>query len=224
MTILVIDNYDSFSFNLVQALRALTEASVLVRRNDEITLADISQLSPCGILISPGPGHPANRRDFGINSDVIANQELLDCPILGICLGHQGIVQTFGGTIVQAGVIKHGKTSQITITAPSALLAGCEQKFVAMRYHSLAAAEEDLPASLLVTARDGADNSIMAVEHRERPIFGLQFHPESIGTPCGTTILSNFIDICRINSQSKANANHTGSRRKLPSAGTCFSN
>ncbi len=199
MTILVIDNYDSFSFNLVQALRVVADEPVEVRRNDKITLAEIFDLPLSGIVISPGPGHPANKRDFGINSEVIANHERIDCPILGICLGHQGIIQTFGGSIVQANVIKHGKTSQIDVTGSSALFAGCEQSFVAMRYHSLAAAEESLPDCLTVIGRDASDNSIMAIEHISSPIFGLQFHPESIGTPCGMTILRNFADLCRAN-------------------------
>ncbi|MBX9668046.1 MAG: aminodeoxychorismate/anthranilate synthase component II [Candidatus Obscuribacterales bacterium] len=197
MTILVIDNYDSFSFNLVQALRVVSDQPVIVRRNDKITLPEIRELSPVGIVISPGPGHPANKRDFGINSEVIANQMQLACPILGICLGHQGIVQTFGGSIIQAAVIKHGKTSLIEVTGTSTLFEGCERSFAAMRYHSLAAAEENLPECLTVIGRDASDNSIMAIEHKSSPIFGLQFHPESIGTPCGMTILRNFVSISR---------------------------
>jgi len=193
MKILLIDNYDSFSFNLVQALTKVSGHRVTVSRNDQITLPEAIEFKPDAIVISPGPGHPGNRRDFGVNSDLIANQSRLGCPILGVCLGHQGIVHTLGGAIVQAEQIMHGKTSTVRVSADSKLFKGCSSEFTAMRYHSLIAKDETLPACLKVTARDTSTNVIMAVEHTSAPIFGLQFHPESIGTPDGETILKNFI-------------------------------
>ncbi len=221
MKILLIDNYDSFSFNLAQAVRAIVEvpeekerrapsscratvayaeapttASVVVRRNDQITLEEIIALRPHGIIISPGPGHPANPDDFGVNQHVLANSALLQCPILGVCLGHQGIAHAFGGTVERAAKIMHGKTSRIRQVAVSPLFLGVPSEFVAMRYHSLAATDETLPSCLKVTARDTETNSIMALEHRDKPIFGLQFHPESIGTPEGPTVLKNFVSLC----------------------------
>ena len=202
MTILVIDNYDSFSFNLVQALREVSSETVTVKRNDQITFAEVSALNPVSIVISPGPGHPANERDFGINSELIKKQNELGCPILGICLGHQGIVHTFGGEIVQARQIMHGKTSQIKVLGESALFKTCSSEFTAMRYHSLIATDETLPACLTVTARDTASNVIMAIEHKTAPIYGLQFHPESIGTPDGKLILKNFVQLTTKKSQS----------------------
>jgi anthranilate synthase/aminodeoxychorismate synthase-like glutamine amidotransferase len=194
MTILLIDNYDSFSFNLVQTLKIVSNSPVDVRRNDKITLADAIALKPTAIVISPGPGHPANQRDFGINSELIRNQSSLGCPILGVCLGHQGIVHTLGGEVVQSQRVMHGKTSQIRLCGDSALFAGCQSEFPAMRYHSLIALDESLPTCLRVTARDTTSNAIMAIEHESAPIFGLQFHPESIGTPDGRRILKNFVD------------------------------
>ena len=195
MTILVIDNYDSFSYNLVQALREVSSEQVTVKRNDQIGFAEVIALNPVAIVISPGPGHPANERDFGINSELIKKQAEIGCPILGICLGHQGIVHTFGGEIVQAHQIMHGKTSQVKVLGTSALFNTCRSEFTAMRYHSLIATDETLPACLTVTARDTASNVIMAIEHKTAPIYGLQFHPESIGTPDGKLILKNFVQL-----------------------------
>lgn len=193
MTILLIDNYDSFSFNLVQALKSVSNQEVEVRRNDRISLHEIIGMKPAAIVISPGPGHPANPRDFGINSELIRNQQILGCPILGVCLGHQGIVHTLGGEIVKAQNIMHGKTSQVQTCGESTLFAGCSSEFTAMRYHSLIAMDETLPSCLKVTARDTMTKTIMAIEHTAAPIFGVQFHPESIGTPEGERILKNFV-------------------------------
>jgi len=193
MTILLIDNYDSFSFNLVQALRSVSNHEIEVRRNDRISLDEIVEMKPAAIVISPGPGHPANPRDFGINSELIRNYRLLGCPILGVCLGHQGIVHSLGGAIVKAQNIMHGKTSQVETYGDSALFAGCSSHFTAMRYHSLIALDETLPGCLKVTARDTMTKTIMAIEHTSAPIFGVQFHPESIGTPEGEKILKNFV-------------------------------
>lgn len=193
MSILLIDNYDSFSFNLVQAIRTVSDEKVEVRRNDKTSLAEVRELNPTAIIISPGPGHPANPRDFGISSELIKNQKSLGCPILGVCLGHQGIVHTLGGEVVKATDIMHGKTSQVELCGRSAIFEGCTDSFTAMRYHSLIARDESLPSCLTVTARDTRSKVIMAVEHREAPIYGLQFHPESIGTPDGLQILKNFV-------------------------------
>lgn len=195
MTILVIDNYDSFSFNLVQSIREISSDSVEVKRNDQITLSEVISMRPDGIVISPGPGHPANRQDFGVNTELIRNQTEIGCPILGICLGHQGIVHSFGGSIVQASQIMHGKTSSVKVLERSAIFENCRSEFTVMRYHSLIAIDETLPACLKVTARDTASNVIMAIEHKNAPIFGLQFHPESIGTPDGKIILKNFVQL-----------------------------
>lgn len=196
MTLLVIDNYDSFTFNLVQSLRTLSSACVKVARNDAISMKDIERLNPIGIVISPGPGHPANQNDFGINTRVIRSQARLDCPILGICLGHQGIVHVLGGAIDRADEIMHGKRSVLNLNLTSPIFAGLTEQLIAMRYHSLVARDESLPACLEVVAREERTATIMAVQHRSKPIYGLQFHPESIGTPDGAQILRNFMDIC----------------------------
>jgi|AGTN01.2.fsa_nt_gi glutamine amidotransferase of anthranilate synthase or aminodeoxychorismate synthase len=197
MTLLVIDNYDSFTFNLVQSLRTLSSVQVKVARNDAISMKDIKRLNPIGIVISPGPGHPANQNDFGINTRVIRSQARLDCPILGICLGHQGIVHVLGGTIDRADEIMHGKRSLLNLDLSSPLFGGLTEQLIAMRYHSLVARDESLPACLEVVAREERSGTIMAVQHRRKPIYGLQFHPESIGTPDGAKILGNFIEICQ---------------------------
>lgn len=202
--ILLIDNYDSFSFNLVQTLSKISMTTVEVRRNNRISLSEVFELKPESIVISPGPGHPANQRDFGINADLIRNQARINCPILGVCLGHQGIVHTLGGSIVKAPNIMHGKTSQVKVFKPSRLFEGCHETFKVMRYHSLVAIDDDLPEALAVTARDIETNAIMAIEHVSAPVFGLQFHPESIGTPDGENILRNFVRIARAEKQRAA--------------------
>lgn len=196
MSLLIIDNYDSFTFNLYQMLQAETDHKVIVRRNDAISFDEVVELKPRGIVLSPGPGHPANGSDFGVCSEVINNAESLGCPILGVCLGHQGIAHYLGGKVARAPYIVHGKMSNITITATSALFEGLPEKFSAMRYHSLVVEDEGLPAYLKVTARDDSTKLIMAMEHSSLPIYGVQFHPESIGTPDGKTILRNFARLC----------------------------
>lgn len=196
MTLLIIDNYDSFTFNLYQMLQAETEHSVIVKRNDAIPFEEILQLKPGGIILSPGPGHPKNHSDFGVCAEVIEKAKVIGCPILGVCLGHQGIGHYMGGRIVRAPQIVHGKMSNITITAPSLLFEGLPQGFSAMRYHSLVVQDEALPECLKVTARDERTQLIMAMEHATLPLYGLQFHPESIGTPEGKTILRNFARLC----------------------------
>lgn len=193
MRVLVLDNYDSFVFNLAQALRSLG-AATRVERNDAITLAQVMNLAPDAIVISPGPGRPEDPQYFGVCSAVL--RELSgQIPVLGVCLGHQGIVQAFGGKIVNAPCVMHGKASAIEHDG-TGLFAGLPSPISAMRYHSLVAEPETLPDCLHVNART-ADGVIMAVEHRSAPVYGVQFHPESIGTPLGPRILANFLAMVR---------------------------
>jgi anthranilate synthase component II len=186
--ILVIDNYDSFTFNLVQYLGELG-AEVRVVRNDAMSLESISGLRPAQIVISPGPGRP---EQAGITMDVI--RELgSTIPILGVCLGHQAIGAVFGGSVVRSTTPMHGKTSTIEHDGRG-VFAGIEGPFVASRYHSLVVSDEGLPSQLEVSARTREDHTIMGLRHRERPIHGVQFHPESILTGEGRRLLRNFLD------------------------------
>lgn len=185
--ILLIDNYDSFSYNLYQQAAAI-EPEVTVVRNDAVTVGEIEGLNPSHILLSPGPGYP---KDAGVCEQVV--QKLGGkIPILGVCLGHQAICEVYGARIAHAKRLMHGKTSRITVDNTDPLFAGLPQKINAARYHSLVAAEGTLPACLAVTAQD-ENGEIMAVRHREKPVFGVQFHPESILTPHGGIILQNFL-------------------------------
>jgi anthranilate synthase/aminodeoxychorismate synthase-like glutamine amidotransferase len=198
MSLLIIDNYDSFTFNLFQMIQQETDDQVQVMRNDALNLADIKSLAPAAIVLSPGPGHPKNRNDFGVCADVIVNADQLGCPILGVCLGHQGIAQYCGGTVDRAPQILHGKTSQINVVERSPLFSGLTT-FRAMRYHSLVVEEKTLPSCLTVIARDQQADLVMALQHNSLPMFGLQFHPESIGTPEGKLIIRNFLGQCTRN-------------------------
>lgn len=195
-SIILIDNYDSFTYNLFQQIQALTGTLVEVFRNDALTLDALIAKRPSRIVISPGPGHPAKDSDFGLGKSVILSDAFKATPILGVCLGHQGIVQHLGGKVVQAPAIVHGKTSPVKILADSPLLSGLSNPFQAMRYHSLVAAESPFPEELTITARDTDDQLIMALEHKARPLYGVQFHPESIGTPEGTQLMRNFLERC----------------------------
>ena len=189
MNLLLLDNYDSFVHNLAQALGSLG-AHTRVLRNDALGLDEVRALAPAAIVISPGPGHPQSPRHFGVCADVI--RELgSQVPMLGVCLGHQGIVHAHGGRIVRAARVMHGKTSAI-LHDGSELFEGLPQGFEAMRYHSLVADPASLPACLRVTART-ADGVIMGVQHESARLYGVQFHPESIGTPHGRTLLGNFL-------------------------------
>ena len=184
--LLLIDNYDSFTYNLVQAFLVLG-ADVLVHRNDAITVAEAQDLAPTHLCISPGPGTP---RDAGVSMDMIrafAGQ----VPVLGVCLGHQSIVEVFGGEIVRAARLMHGKVSPV-VHDGSGVFAGLPQPFEAGRYHSLIAHPDTLPAVLEVSART-PEGEIMGVRHRELSIEGVQFHPESILTPDGPALLANFL-------------------------------
>jgi anthranilate synthase/aminodeoxychorismate synthase-like glutamine amidotransferase len=186
--LLLIDNYDSFTYNLVQYLGELG-ATMTVVRNDEATIEQIAALRPERIVISPGPGRPENA---GITMGVI--RELGErIPVLGVCLGHQAIGAVFGGSVVRAATPMHGKTSTIEHVGRG-VFTGLTGPFLASRYHSLIVADEGLPAELEVTARTTEDGSIMALRHRIWPVHGVQFHPESILTSEGRRILRNFLD------------------------------
>lgn len=198
--IVIVDNYDSFTFNLYQMLQMQTEEEVVVVRNDAVDLATLQRWQPTHIVLSPGPGHPDNPRDFGICRDILLAADALAAPILGVCLGHQGIAAAYGGRVVQAPCIVHGKTSEVVVTATSPLFDGLPTRFVAMRYHSLVADEATLPACLVVTARDAVEGLVMAFQHRQLPVYGVQFHPESIGTPLGQHILANFLTLAPVRS------------------------
>lgn len=187
--ILLIDNYDSFSYNLYQLVGSLNP-DIKVIRNDEMTIAEIEELNPDKIILSPGPGRPA---DSGICEDVIRYFKG-KIPILGVCLGHQAIAEVFGATVSYAKSIMHGKQSQIDIIQSSILFQGLGKNFAGARYHSLAVIKDTMPDELVVTAQT-ADGEIMAIEHKQYPVFGLQFHPESILTPQGEQILKNFLQM-----------------------------
>lgn len=185
--ILLIDNYDSFSYNLYQVVGELNP-NIKVVRNDQITIEEIQELSPSHIILSPGPGKPS---DAGICISVV--KELYDqFPILGVCLGHQAICEAFGATVSYAKTLMHGKTSEIKIDG-SGLYKGLPKKITIARYHSLAAVDETIPKELLVTSKT-ADNEIMSVKHKDYPVYGIQYHAESILTPHGKAILANFLE------------------------------
>ena len=189
--ILLIDNYDSFSYNLYQFL-GVNEPDIKVIRNDEMTVEQIEALNPAGIVISPGPGRPA---DAGICEEAV--QKLGGkFPILGVCLGHQGICEAYGATITYAKELMHGKQSTVKVEGDSKLFEGLPEEFKVARYHSLACDESTLPECLTVCARTD-DGEVMAVMHREHPVFGVQFHPESIMTPEGKKMLEAFLSIDR---------------------------
>lgn len=186
--ILLIDNYDSFSYNLYQMVGTL-RPDVKVIRNDALTVEEIDALHPEAIIISPGPGRPA---DAGVCIDVIRHLGST-YPIFGVCLGHQAICEAFGGVVSYAKELVHGKAYTVDLDNTSLLFQGMPPAIRAARYHSLAASEDKLPPCLKVTACT-EDGEIMAVEHRAYPIYGVQFHPESIMTPDGKEILRNFFD------------------------------
>jgi anthranilate synthase/aminodeoxychorismate synthase-like glutamine amidotransferase len=186
--IVVIDNYDSFTFNLVQYFQELGQ-DVHVHRNDCITVDEIIEMNPEAVVISPGPGGP---KDAGISVEVIANLGHR-IPILGVCLGHQAIGEAFGGQVVSAERLMHGKTSRVFSDGDS-LFSGMEVPFEACRYHSLIVDRDTLPECLQITAYTDQDE-IMGLRHKEQPVYGVQFHPESILTPEGKRILRNFLDM-----------------------------
>ena len=190
--ILVIDNYDSFTFNLVQYLGELG-ADPVVRRNDAITVEEVGAMAPTAIVVSPGPSDPAQA---GVSVPVIRRWGAT-VPTLGVCLGHQAIAEAYGGRVVRAQRVMHGKVSSVRHDG-TGLFANVPNPTTVMRYHSLVADAGTLPETLTVTARADDDPSeIHAVQHRSHPVWGVQFHPESIMTPDGKTILRNFLELAR---------------------------
>lgn len=208
--ILLIDNYDSFSYNLVQLIGSILKdreeqkekasfegtgywaaaEEIRVIRNDEMSVEDIRRLNPSHIILSPGPGRPI---DAGICEEAV--KELKGSfPILGVCLGHQGICEAFGGIITYASTLMHGKQSRVKVDTKSPLFQNLEEEILVGRYHSLAAKQDSLPGELLVIAR-AEDGDIMAVKHRDYDIYGVQFHPESVLTPKGRIMMENFLSI-----------------------------
>ena len=185
--ILLVDNYDSFSYNLYQLIGELNP-DIRVIRNDEMTVDEIRALQPDQIILSPGPGRPENA---GVTIDIV-KQLGGEIPILGVCLGHQAICAAFGAVVTYAKRLMHGKQSKVRLDASCPLFAGCPEETDVARYHSLAADPKTMPDTLRITAQT-EDGEVMAVAHTEYPIYGLQFHPESILTPCGKQMLKNFI-------------------------------
>lgn len=194
MKILIIDNFDSFVYNLVQYVGEL-KANPIVKRNNVVTINDIITLNPKGLIISPGPGTPSNPKDMGNNIQII--KYFYDkIPILGVCLGHQAIIYAFGGNIITAKHIMHGKTSEINHNKTS-LFNNVMNPLTTMRYHSLIAEETSFPKKEFeITAKTLKDNEIFACQHKKYPVFGVQFHPESVGTYEGKKIIQNFLEIC----------------------------
>jgi anthranilate synthase component 2 len=186
--VLVVDNYDSFTFNLVQYLGELG-ADTVVLRNDAARAADVAAASPAAIVLSPGPGRPEHA---GICVELVLAAARASIPLLGVCLGHQAIALAFGGRVVNASVLKHGKVSDIAHTGDG-IFRGLPNPLRATRYHSLVAERATLPLSLVVTAWTD-DGTVMGVRHRDEPINGVQFHPESIGTPQGRDLLVNLLE------------------------------
>ena len=186
--ILMIDNYDSFTFNLVQYLGILGK-NIKVRRNDKITLEEIETMRPSKIVISPGPGRPD---DAGISKDLI-KRFYKEIPILGVCLGHQSIGEVFGAEVINSGTVVHGKTSEVHHDGKT-IYKGVDNPFTAARYHSLIIKKDTVPSFLEITANT-ADGIVMGVRHIDYPLEGIQFHPESFLTDSGMRILENFIDL-----------------------------
>ena len=189
--ILLIDNYDSFSYNLYQLIGEI-EPDIRVIRNDEMTIEDIRALKPDRIILSPGPGRP---EDAGVII-AVAKELGKEIPILGVCLGHQAICAAYGATVTYAKKLMHGKMSLVDVDLNCRLFRGLQSKIQVARYHSLAALRDTLPEELVVTA-ESEDGEVMALEHKKYPIFGLQFHPESVMTPDGKTMIENFIKVVR---------------------------
>ena len=187
--ILLIDNYDSFSYNLYQLVGEL-QPEIRVIRNDEYTVQEIETMKPSHIILSPGPGRPG---EAGVCEEVVEKLKG-KVPILGVCLGHQGICEVFGAKVTYAKQLMHGKQSEVKLATESKIFVGIGKSTTVARYHSLIAQKETIPEELKVTAVT-EDGEVMAVEHKEYPVYGLQFHPESILTPEGRKMLKNFLEI-----------------------------
>jgi len=187
--LLLIDNYDSFTYNLVQLAGCIT-TEIIVVRNDQFTITEIAELNPTHIILSPGPGHP---KDAGICEDLVRYLQG-NIPILGVCLGHQGICEVYGSRITYARQLMHGKKSLLKIDTHCPIFHGLPSHIEAGRYHSLAASGDTIPDDLQVVAEDH-QGEVMAVQHKTFPVYGVQFHPESILTPMGSAILDNFLKI-----------------------------
>ena len=185
--VLLIDNYDSFSYNLYQLIGTVNP-DIKVFRNDVLSVSDIRKLNPSHIVLSPGPGYP---RDAGICIDT-ARELGMNIPVLGVCLGHQAICEAFGATVTHAHKLMHGKQSSAVLDPTCPLFNSMSKQITVARYHSLAALRDTIPACLRVTAETD-DGEVMAVMHREYPIYGVQFHPESILTPSGLQVIKNFL-------------------------------
>ena len=191
--ILLIDNYDSFVFNIKQYIESAANEYVYTVRNDCISLKDIKKLNPSGIILSPGPKHPA---DSNICLDILRNTT--EIPVLGICLGHQAVGYTYSGRISRLDIPVHGKTSNINVIKRGKLFENIPENFSAMRYHSLYVSDDNFPEELEVLARTD-DGIIMALKHKTKKIYGVQFHPESYFTDYGREILKNFVSISKTN-------------------------
>jgi len=188
--ILMIDNYDSFTYNIVQYCKELG-ADLKVIRNDELSIEEIKALNPQKIILSPGPSTPD---EAGVTLDVI--EEFKDTtPLFGVCLGHQSIAQAFGAKVVRAKNMMHGKTSQVLKTKDTPIFKDVTDKFTATRYHSLVVQKDSVPETIEITAYSEDDNEIMALQIKDKPIFGVQFHPESIKSEFGHTMLNNFLKL-----------------------------
>lgn len=188
--VVILDNYDSFVFNLYQAVGELTGCDPTVFRNDAVDASYVAELKPTHVIVSPGPGDPERFEYFGACREVIRTLGP-NIPMLGVCLGHQGIAAAFGGKVVRGSTPTHGKTSLI-VHDGKGVFADIESPMEGMRYHSLVVSEQELPSELAVTATT-PDGVIMGIRHRHYPVHGVQFHPESIGTPNGREIIANFL-------------------------------
>ncbi len=194
MKTLLIDNYDSFVYNLVQQVGELG-SEPLVYRNNKITLEEVTKLNPDNIIISPGPGIPSEKKYFGICSDIIRNL-CTTIPTLVVCLGHQGIIHGYGGNVIKAGRLMHGKVSLIKHDGEK-IFEGLKNPFIATRYHSLVGERSSIPKELKISANSEDDNEVMAVRHEKHPVNGIQFHPESILTKEGGKLIRNFLKMSR---------------------------
>ena len=191
MKVLVIDNYDSFVYNLVQYIGELG-AETLVYRNDQVNMQELTKLKPDRIVISPGPGTPEDEKYFGVCTAILQTLSP-KIPTLGVCLGHQGIIHAFGGKIIHAKKLMHGKTCTIKHDQKG-IFTGVRNPFNATRYHSLAGERESIPDCLQITAESVEDGEIMGIRHKQYPIYGVQFHPESILCEDGKLIVKNFLE------------------------------